>query len=237
MAGFGILMMYLFYAISGTCLAVASSVVLVKMARKRIPAFANGRGSFIWACGCAPFVGLLWVYLAYLGYGYVNGNILHQSNRTSLNSHAVLPNGYTIGSVNDMFGYISSPQVTINEYSDLNTLLKENHGFVLDIVELQLADPYILGKRMVWSRSNVEDYFLFDMRTLSVTSFATSDDLRQAASSKGIQVALEDLWTVYERYRVHWVDRLLPLVQLIGIVGLLAILWMWSRRLRARSHL
>lgn len=211
--------------------------MFVAMGKDQVHKIIKGRDRYLRVCALMPFAALLWVWLVFGAFSLIDLVVLHQDIGFTFthNPHALLPNGYTLGSVGRGIGYISAPGVRIDERTNLDALPRDWCA-VADVAEVQLVGPYILGKHLVRSRSafaeNSADYFLLDTRSRAVSFFASRAEFEKAAAASGLKPSLEYLWAAYWRYRTRWTDWLLPVVQILGVLAMVGTLWSWGERLR-----
>ena len=238
----GIAMDYLFYGFAGVVAAGVVAGILVFLARAYLPPSLPGRRTFLWRCARAPFLGLVWILITWIVYSYLLGSIFHRDNGLSTNWHAPMPNGYVVGNRSYAFGYLVGPG--IKSGSDYPP---DGPGSVAAILYLQETEPYLLGKRFVSdsipaARGAYDyKYFLVDTRTHQILRWDSIDDLRAAASIRGVTVAFEEnwggwCWAVYAKYRPTWFDWFFPVVSLLGIAGGAGLLFAQCRRLKRAAH-
>jgi hypothetical protein len=112
MAGLYIVAMTLIFGLFGVVAATITSITLIARARKRLPPGLRGRGTFLTACGLAPFVGLAWLVGALFIHVQISNKLAHQDCGFSGDPYVTLPNGYVLGSLNTYDGYIRDPAST-----------------------------------------------------------------------------------------------------------------------------
>ena len=239
MDGLSLVLTLLFYRVAGSLIVIIASPMLVWLGRKRIALNTRGRGGFLWVCGLAPLAAVLWVWVCFVGYSYVNRTIFHQDDGLTDDPYVTLPDNFVIGKqVDYCWGYIAGSGQQTHGFDKCHS--PDGRGLVSGVTEVQIADHYILGTRSVADADpnflrggahTVTSYFLLDRRTGSVEHFASKEDLSAAASSKGIDMSPEYIGLTYARHRVHWIDWLLVPAQLFGVAGLLAFLLFWYKRL------
>ena len=78
MAGFGIFMELLFFAVLGLLGATVLSFALVHWAKGAIPVASPQRTSFVSRCRVQPFLGLVWVLFSFIVYSYCIGTFFHR---------------------------------------------------------------------------------------------------------------------------------------------------------------
>jgi hypothetical protein len=243
MAGFGIFMAYLCYAMVGLILSALASLGLVFWGRKIVPGTARGRNKFLQTCGWRPFLCLLCILLTWIAYSYVLGVVFDRDNGMSAVRFAPMPNGYTVGGVSYAFGFLLGPGE-----SPTTSYPKDGPNSVAGITYLQESDPYLLGSKFIshegtqatWT--SAKKYFLVDTRSRDILRFDTMDELKRAAAEKGITVEFGENWTgwcwkAYSRYRPTWFDWAFPVCSVLELIGLFGSLPMAARSLRRQASL
>lgn len=233
MAGFGILMAYLFYTVAGIVLACFLALILFLVGRKIAPRGTEGREAFLSSCWKAPFLGLLWILFAFIAYSCIMGLVFHRDNGLSANPHAPLPDGYILGAAHYGNNYIIGPGKLTNGCS------QDGPDCVAGVLYLQIADPYLLGSKFR-GRAEGEEYFLIDTRARIVLKFATIKELRVATAARGVAVSFGENWIggwqeAYLEYRPIWFDWFFPLFSIAGLAASLASLTVKAKRLRQRA--
>lgn len=234
MAGFGIFMEFAFFAVLGIVAAAALAIALVHWGQRVVPASNPARRSFLWRCGKTPFLGLLWVLFSFVVYSYAVGLLFYRDNRLSTNPHTPLPDGFIIGSVDYHNGYIIRPHMTMEGFPH------DSPDCVADVLELQIADPYLLGSKFIWP-SSTKEFFLLDTRSGAVTKFGRFDELKAAASSRGIETNFNEfggygLMESYVQYRPIWFDWFFPVFSVLGLSWAFGSLVAGARRIQRDSR-
>jgi hypothetical protein len=239
MAGFGIVIDYLFYAVVGLIVAGIAAGVLVLLARKYVPSDTPSRGGLIRRCIRTPFLGWVLVLAVWIVYSCALELVFHRDNGLSADLHAPMPNGYIVGNVSYSFGYLLAP-----EDRRENSYPKDSPYSVVGITYLQESEPYLLGSRYVSGypahvrRSEFDkEYFFIDTRTRQVLRFDSLDELCSAASARGVTVEFEENWCVgrweaYGKYRPIWFDWFFPIASLMGLGYLIGSLFLAARKER-----
>jgi hypothetical protein len=118
-AGLWVVAVILSLAFSGLLAASILSAVLFRAARR------GGKGPRGKAVALlVPFLGLLWLAVAFYIHVRVSNNLAHQDCGLSGDPYVTLPNGYVVGSFNPMM-VTSRPQESIRMYRLLDLVICE----------------------------------------------------------------------------------------------------------------
>jgi hypothetical protein len=175
-------------------------------------------------------MGLLWVLFSFVVYSYAIGIFFYRDNRMSTNPHAPLPDGFVIGSVDYHNGYIISPKTTMSGFPH------DGPDCVAEVLELQVADPYLLGSKFIWPSTNKE-YFMLDTRSRAILRSKNYEEVRAAAEARGINLDFNEfgghsLLDTYAKYRPIWFDRFFPVASIPGLSVLFGFLPFQAWRLK-----
>jgi hypothetical protein len=217
MAGFYVVAMTLTYAFFGVIAATIASIVLLLIARKRLPRGLEGRRSFLTASGLAPFAGLVWIVAALLIHVQISNRLAHQDCGFSGDPYVTLPNGYVLGSLNTYDGYIRAPGFNTDTP-------RTGPGYVRSLIDIQLNDGYFLG---IFTDGAREFRFSFNTRDRSIQTF----DMGIPISFEQVQTLVHQdansYWNLYAQYRHHWPNYILAIL-IIGGEGAIAFA-LWKR--------
>jgi hypothetical protein len=233
MAGFGIFMELLFSAGLGLLIATALALTLVHWGGRVVSVASPHRRAFLLRCGVQPFLGLLWVLFSFILYSYCIEALFHRDNRLSTNPHTPLPDGFIIGSVDYHTGYIIRPGTRMDEFPH------DSPACVASVLELQIADPYLLGSKFIWP-STTKAYFLLDTRSGKIRRFDEFEEVKGAAAAMGIETNFNEfggysLMEAYVQYRPIWFDWFFPVMSVVGLSWMFGSLAVRAKKLRRES--
>ena len=233
MAGFGIFMELLSFGVLGLLVATILAFALVHWGKDVVPVTSPHRSAFLFRCGTQPFLGLLWVVFSFIVYSFCIGMLFHRDDRLSTNPHTPLPNGFIIGSVDYHTGYIIRPGMTMHGFPH------DSQDCVADVLEFQIADPYLLGSKFIWP-STTKEYFILDTRSGTVTRFREFEEVEVAAAAKGIKLNFNEfggysLMEAYAQYRPIWFDWFFPVFSVVGLSWMFGSLAVRGWRLRREA--
>jgi hypothetical protein len=236
----GIGFVLIILAIFGCIAAVAGALVLVPfvgyLTRKASgPEQFTSRMLLLCATAALPFACLFWGGAVFVGQAVVNVFLLNRDVGIGDGFDVPLPNGYELSFIDTVErGYLW----------DLRGRSLWNADFSLpstisDVVELQLAEGYMLGTRgpsQFEPERKPASYFLFDTKTHTKTDFESKAGLNEAAAAVGVKLALEPAADLYYRYRPSWFDlfAFAALVVPPMVAGVLMIRWIL--RLRRQQY-
>jgi hypothetical protein len=208
----GIGIVLLFWAVVGTVLAGFGALVLGGVASFFIGGAQEGRRKVIVAACAFPFVCLGWAGLLFIFQASVNGFLLHRDPGLGDSWECPLPNGYAITMID-----VTDQGSVYNPKTQSGGGIGEREDSVSGVCIMQLAGRYIFGgfeshQADVCKRTDVDSYFLLDTETGKRTQYTKYEDLNHAASQLGFALKLEDIDTVYSRYRFTWFDVLVAVL-------------------------
>ena len=153
-----------FCALVAACIV---SVILYVAARRRNRKEGRSGRRLTVVNACAPFLGLLWLAVAFLIHVQISNRIAHQDCGLSSDPYVTLPNGYVVGSLNTYDGYFVAPGFK----TDLPVM---GPGYVRSLIDLKYSTPNFAGT-------------MFDVRTSSVRNFIhdTRTQMIQLSNSAG----------------------------------------------------
>jgi len=105
----------------------------------------------------------------------------------------------------------------------------EEEDAVFNVSIVQVAGRYILGGG---DTRTADSYFLLDTQTGKRSNFGSYDELATAAKQLNIQLHLENIATVYSRYRFTWFDVLIGMLVCIPLLAYAVVTLKWIVRLR-----
>lgn len=157
MAGLAVFATILIYALVALVGASILSVKLYRVAKKRVSEGLNGRKAMAFGAA-APFLGVLWLLIAFLVHVQISNRLAHQDCGLSGDPYVTLPNGYVVGSLNTYSGYFKAPGYETD-------VPIAGPGYVRSLVDLKFSDPYFTGTQFD-SHSLRIRRFVFNTRTL-----------------------------------------------------------------------
>ncbi len=227
-------MEFVFFAVIGIVAAATLAMTLVLWGQRKVPVVSPKRRAFLWRCGVTPFLGLLWILFSFVVYSYAVGLLFYRDNRLSTNPHTPLPDSYIIGSVDYHNGYIIRPHTTMDGFPH------DSPDCVAEVLELQIADPYLLGSKFIWP-SSTKEFFLLDPWSGAITKFGSFDEVKAAAAARGIETNFNEfggysLMESYVRYRPIWFDWFFPVFSVLGLCWAFGSLVAQGRRIQRESR-
>lgn len=221
MAGLWVLAVVATFAVIGFVLAFLLSLALFIAARRRERKIGLDGHRLTIVSASAPFLGLVWLFLALLLHVEISNHLARQDCGLSGDPFVTLPNGYIVGSHNTYDGYFVAPGF----HTDVPAV---GPGYVRSLIDLQFTDPRFSGTLLDLKTYKVRS-FVFDTRTrnFSFTSVADpaapvlnySDPAALEAFGDAQTHVHEDAdsyWKLYERYRHHWPNYALFVMILAG---------------------
>ena len=163
MTGNAIFMAIIAYVFVAILLVMIASITLMLIAKKRLTKGLQERQTFLYTCGFAPFVGLLWLLAAFFIHVQISNRLAHQDCSLSGDPYVTLPNGYVLGSHNTQDGYVVAPGYETD-------VPATGSGHVRSIIDLQWKDGVFSGTQFDFKDSKVCE-FTFDPRDLSIKTF------------------------------------------------------------------
>jgi hypothetical protein len=237
MAGFAVFMTIMAVAVVGAVLASILSLILYVVGKRRTRSgLGSRRAVFIGAT--APFLGLLWLAVAFLIHVAISNRLAHQDCGLSGDPYVTLPNGYVLGSLNTYSGYIKAPGY------ETDTPVA-GPGYVRSIIDLKFSDPYFVGTQFDHETSTVRS-FVFDTRTLKFRASESKtregrplDPSSQAAldawgdAQTHVQTDPDSYWKMYYQYRHHWPKYVFLAILAAGEFGIFFCVWeSWKKPLQ-----
>ena len=215
MAGFAVFATILLYALVALIAASILSVKLYRVAKKRVSEGLCERKAMAFGAA-APFLGVLWLLIAFLVHVQISNRLAHQDCGLSGDPYVTLPNGYVVGSLNTYSGYFKAPGYETD-------VPIAGPGYVRSLVDLKFSDPYFIGTQFDRSSSGIRK-FVFDTRTLEFhaeepRSSGKGQDAWGDAQTHAHDDA-DSYWKVYYQYRHSWPQYVFIGLLLIGEVGI-----------------
>ena len=179
-----------------TVLAIVLSFALEIIAKKRIPQESRERHELIKTCRRAPFLGVLWIIIAFLIHVQISNRLAGQDCGLSGDPYVTLPNGYVLGALNSDDGYIVAPGYSTG-------VPFTGPGYVRGLIDLKWDGTVFLGTFFdADARPNYIRGFTFDTRDLSIHTFDSSLSWHQGDPPAGEQP--DAYWRLLQQYRHHW---------------------------------
>jgi len=163
MAGFAIVMKFLFYGFVGFLGASITSVILFLHIRKKAREYHWSSG-VVFLATVAPFLILFWAIASFNLHVWISNHIAHQDCGLGLSPDpwVRLPNGYILGSANTYDGYLAAPGATTDRPVT-------GPGYVRSIITLKWEEPYYVGTLFDFDSNHQRD-FVYDIRTQIATT-------------------------------------------------------------------
>lgn len=230
MAGFAVVMTFLFFGVVGVVGASVASFCLYSYARKRVP--LNGRKTgVVFLTTVAPFFAFLWLIAAFILHVSISNKIAHQDCGFGLSPDpwVTLPNGYKLGSHNTYDGYIAAPGVETAQPV-------VGAGYVRSIINLKWKDPYFIGTQFDFDTGHMRA-FVHDTRTRTTTTSEPNLDVNEVTEegSKNLDAwtaaqtqthsDADSYWVMYAQNRRRWPSYVFLTLVLLGesAIGF----WLW----------
>jgi energy-coupling factor transporter transmembrane protein EcfT len=227
----GIGIVLLFWAVAGAILASVGALVfgsltafLTRGSRSRSPAIVLS--------SAFPFVCLGWAGGLFIFQAIVNEGVLHRDPGLGDTWNCPLPNGYAITMID-----VTDQGWVYNPKTQPGGGVGEQEDAVAGVRTLQVAGKYIFGAADSHASdfgkpTDVDSFFLLDTSTGKRTRFANQENLSRAALQVGVHLNLEDIQTVYSRYRFTWFDVLVGLALLLPLAAYFFFLARWIVKIR-----
>lgn len=232
MAGFAVVMTFLFFGVVGVVGASVASVYLFSYSRNRVR-LTGRKPRVVVLTTAAPFLAFFWLIAAFILHVLISNNLAHQDCGFGLSPDpwVTLPNGYVLGSHNTYDGYIAAPGVE----TDVPFI---GPGYVRGIWTLQWKDPYFIGTHF---DGHVTRAFVHDTRTHTTTTpdadLDTNDVTEQGSKNLDAWIAgqtqthfdADSYWVMYAQNRRQWPSYVFLALVLLGEGAIGLLLWKtWS---------
>jgi hypothetical protein len=186
-----------------------------------------------------PFACLGWAGMIFVFQALVNEEVFQRDPGMGDTWKCPLPNGYALLMIDEPDqGVVYKP---VNQH--VEGVVGIQQGAVDGIRIMQVAGRYILGGADSRSsdhfgdKAEVDSYFLLDTGTGERQSFSTYEALRTAAGLRGVQLALQPIEAVYDKYRFTYFDKFVGCLLCVPPVLLAWLLVRWIVRLRGRRDM
>jgi len=234
MAGFAVVMTFLFFGIVGVAGASVASFCLYFYARNRVR-LTGRRPGIVAVTTVAPFLAFFWLIAAFILHVLISNNLAHQDCGFGLSPDpwVTLPNGYALGSHNTYDGYIAAPGVETAQPVI-------GSGYVRSIIKLQWRDPYFIGTQFDFNTSHARA-FVYDTRTRATTTSPPNVNLNDYAANGNTDLDAwvaaqtqthfdaDSYWVMYAQNRRQWPNFVFLVLVLIGEAAIGFWLWrIWS---------
>jgi hypothetical protein len=207
MAGFAVVMTILTLGVIGILIASGLSLCLYLLAKRAHRDGQETARKFIWTNAAAPFLGLLWLVIAFLIHVEISNRLAHQDCGLSGDPYVTLPNGYELGSHNTYDGYFKAPGFETD-------VPVAGPGYVRSIIDLRLHDGSFSGTQFDFKTSSVRR-FTFDTQTRAFQSSSEGPTTWEAANDKA-QQGDGSYWKIYAQYRHSWPKYVFWLLIIVG---------------------
>jgi len=230
MAGFAVVMTFLFFGVVGVVVTSVASICLFRYARNRVP-LTGERPGLVLLTTVAPFLAFLWLIAAFVLHVSISHNLAHQDCGFGLSPDpwVTLPNGYKLGSHNTYDGYIAAPGAETSQPV-------VGVGYVRSIINLKWKDPYFIGTQFDFNTGH-KRAFVHDTRTGTTATSEPNLDVNEVTEegSKNLDAwtaaqtqshfDADSYWVMYAQNRRQWPKyEFLALVMFgEGAIGF----WLW----------
>lgn len=234
MAGFAVIMTFLFFGVVGIAGASIASCCLFFYTRNRVR--LNGqRPGVVVISTVAPFLAFFWLIAAFVLHVMISNNLAHQDCGFGLSPDpwVMLPNGYELGSHNTYDGYISAPGVETAQ-----PVIGD--GYVRSIIKLKWRDPYFIGTQFNFNTSRTRA-FVYDTRTHTTATSDPDLDINEVTEdgSKNLDAwtvaqtqthfDADSYWVMYAQSRHQWPNYVFLALVLLGEGAIGFLFWRaWS---------
>jgi hypothetical protein len=205
----GLLFVIFFWGAAGAIVAGIGALALRTLVIKLTQGSVRDRTRVIRLATYFPLACLVWVGATFIVQGVINETYLDRDFGIGDSARCPLLNDYELimVDVGDQ-GTLSNPHrsTTTNGASF-------HEDSVSGVRNLQIADRYILGasdtrsfQHFAQSNPGANNYFLLDTQSGRREDFTTEELLQQSALKYGIQVKMDPVAKIYQRYRFTWFD-------------------------------
>lgn len=204
----------LLLAVLGFIVACIIGLIIWRVAARAVRNSGGGRRKLVMFAAMYPFICLLWAAGVSGCQRHIEVTVLHHDSGYGDSFYVTLPNGYRIGSIDDLEdGWVFNPRLKAH----MTGFLSEEAG-VEGVRNLQVAGQYILGESSgrVVNPSGADfmkpPYFILDTASAAQTRFDTYEALQDAARKLDIAVALRPFRDIYSECRSSWYDAVFRLL-------------------------
>lgn len=225
----GIGIVLIFWTIVGTVAASIGAVILGSFTAWFTKESPKRRRAILVA-SAFPFLCLGWAGALFIFQAIVNETVFHRDPGLGDTWECPLPNGYAITmiDVTDR-GWVYNPKTQPGG-------IGEQEDAVAGVRSLQIAGRYIFGAADSHASdfgksTDVDSFFVLDTVTCKRINFNNLQELNLAAAQLGIQLNLEDIQTVYSRYRFTWFDVAVGLALVVPLGAYFFLAARWIKRI------
>jgi hypothetical protein len=227
----GLMFVLIFWAVVGAVVGSISAGVLAAITSFLTRGTTQGRRKLVIFAALLPFACLAWAGTVFVFQAAVNEGLLHRDLGLGDGWHAPLPNGYQVSFID------------VTDQGSICPIAQGDDGCTSPSISgvrlLEMAGPNLLGAAdSQWFRhlgqqtSAVDQYFILDTRDGRKTAFTGLDQLKTKATTLGISLRLEPIYSIYSRYRFTSFDHFALCLLVLPPTGAVALLGYWVIRLR-----
>lgn len=231
MAGFAVVMTFLFFGFVGLVGSIVTSISLIFYSRNRVPLTGRKSGTVTLTI-ITPFLAFFWLIAAFVLHVLISNNLAHQDCGFGLSPDpwVTLPNGYKLGSNNTYDGYIAAP--------NMNTAQPViGDGYVRSIIKLKWKEPYFIGTQFDFNSGNTRA-FIHDTRTHTTITSDSNLDVNDVTDegAKNLDAwtyaqsqthfDADSYWVMYAQNRRQWPKFIFLALVLIGEGAI--VIWLWK---------
>jgi hypothetical protein len=222
MAGFAVVMTFLFWGFMLSVVALLASILLYRNAKRISPQSTRDAYRYRYNRAAAPFLAILWIAIALILHTIISNKLGHQSVGFSPDPYVTLPNGYVVGSLNTYSGYVHAPGVQ----TDIPWV---GTGYVRGIIDLSYNEESFAGTYLD-SRSDFQPKgtdrirgFVFDTRDQSIKTFDTKEAADFETQQNRVHEDATSYWNLYAKYRHRWPTEVFWIILLGGEIGVVVL--------------
>lgn len=228
----GIGIVLLFWGVAGTIAASVGAVFLGSLTAWFTEKDTPKRRRAIVLSSAFPFICLGWAAALFIFQAIVNEADFHRDPGLGDTWECPLPNGYAITMID-----VTDQGWVYNPKTQPGGGVGEQEDAVAGVRALQIAGSYIFGAAHSHTSdfgksTDVDSFFLLDTATGKRMQFANQQDLSSAAQQVGVKLNLENIQTVYSRYRFTWFDLLVGIILVLPLAAYAFLLIRWILRIR-----
>jgi energy-coupling factor transporter transmembrane protein EcfT len=203
----GILVVLMFYAVVLTILAIGTSAVLAAMAKSYLRDIPKKKKPIFYAAAF-PFACVLFAGIWFVSYAVMNVMIFHHDPMLGDGWFTDIGNGYAIEMIDVTDHGIVYPR--LGGDNDIN-----GPNAIQGVRRLQISGSQMFGTSDTKVFQNFgsgiqgeDDFFSLNTRNREVKHFSDATALAVAAQQLGVQLKLEPIASVYQKFRWGWFDAL-----------------------------
>lgn len=204
----GIGMVLIFYAVFLSVLAAISACLLMAATKWYLRAVPAGRKRAIVCAALFPFVCVFFAGIWFVGYAVTNAMIFHHDPIIGDGWFTDIGNGYAIEMIDVTDHGIVYPR--LGGDNDIN-----GPNAIQGVRRLQISGTQMFGTSDTKIFQNFgsglqgeDDFFSLNTRNREIKHFSNATALAVAAQQFGVQLKLEPIASVYDRFRWGWFDGL-----------------------------